>query len=98
MRIPGFADQAPWAIVKRAVKDFLDDDMATYAAALSFHLLLALFPFVIFLLTLLGSVGLAAFFDRLLGQARAACRLTPTRSWSRWSSRCGTGRGRGCCR
>lgn len=72
MRIPGFAEQAPWAVVRSAVKDFLDDDMATYAAALSFHLLLALFPFIIFLLTLLGSVGLAAFFDRLLGQARAA--------------------------
>ena len=72
MRIPGFAEQAPWEVVRNAVKDFLDDDMATYAAALSFHLLLALFPFIIFLLTLLGAVGLAAFFDRLLGQARAA--------------------------
>jgi membrane protein len=72
MRIPGFADQPPWGVAKHAVKDFLDDDMPTYAAALSFHLLLALFPFIIFLLTLLGSVGLAAFFDRLLNQARAA--------------------------
>jgi membrane protein len=71
MRIPGFAEQAPWEVVKRAVKDFLDDDMATYAAALSYHLLLALFPFIIFLLNLLGAVGLAAFFDRLINQARA---------------------------
>jgi hypothetical protein len=29
MRIPGFAEQAPWEVVKLAVKDFLDDDMAT---------------------------------------------------------------------
>ena len=71
MRIPGFAEQAPWDVVKHAVKDFLDDDMATYAAALSYHLLLALFPFIIFLLNLLGAVGLAAFFDRLINQARA---------------------------
>ncbi|MDF3040485.1 MAG: YihY/virulence factor BrkB family protein [Thermomicrobiales bacterium] len=70
MRIPGFAERAPWEVVKLAVKDFLDDDMATYAAALSFHVLLALFPFIIFLLTLLGATGLAPFFDQLLGQAR----------------------------
>ncbi len=71
MRIPGFAEQAPWKVLKRAVRAFLDDDMATYAAALSYHLLLALFPFIIFLLNLLGAVGLAAYFDRLLNQARA---------------------------
>ena len=36
------------------------------------HLLLALFPFVIFLLTLLGALGLSDFFDRLLRQAQTA--------------------------
>jgi membrane protein len=72
MRIPGFADLEPWDVIKRAVKGFFDDDMATYAAALSFHLLLALFPFVIFMLTLLGALGLADFFDRLLRQAQSA--------------------------
>jgi len=72
MRIPGFADLEPWDVVKRAVKGFFDDDMATYAAALSFHLLLALFPFVIFMLTLLGALGLSEFFDRLLSQAQTA--------------------------
>ena len=71
MRIPGFADLSPWDVVKRAVKSFLDDDMVTYAAALSYHLMLALFPFVIFLLTLLGALGLSDFFDRLLRQAQA---------------------------
>jgi membrane protein len=71
MRIPGFADRSPWEVTKQAVKDFFADDMVTYAAALSFHLLLALFPFAIFLLTLLGATGLAAFFDQLLGQARS---------------------------
>lgn len=72
MRIPGFADLSPWDVIKRAVKGFLDDDMVTYAAALSYHLMLALFPFVIFLLALLGALGLSDFFDRLLHQAQAA--------------------------
>ncbi len=72
MRIPGFADQAPVDVLKHAVKDFLDDDMMTYAAALAFRVLLALFPFVIFLLTLLGALGLSDFFDWLLSQARIA--------------------------
>src|SRR5919112_2218199 len=72
MRIPGFADQAPVAVIKEAIKDFLADDMMTYAAALAYRILLALFPFIIFLLTLLGALGLSNFFDRLLNQARAA--------------------------
>jgi membrane protein len=72
MRIPGCADLEPWDVVKQAVKSFLDDDMVTYAAALSYHLALALFPFIIFLLTLLGALGLSDFFDRVLNQARAA--------------------------
>lgn len=72
MHIPGFADLEPWDVVKGAVKSFLDDDMITYAAALSFHLTLALFPFIIFLLTLLGALGLSDFFDRVLVQAQAA--------------------------
>jgi membrane protein len=72
MRIPGFADLEPWDVVKGAVKSFLDDDMVTYAAALSYHLTLALFPFTIFMLTLLGTLGLSDFFDRLLNQARVA--------------------------
>jgi membrane protein len=70
MRIPGFAERSPWEVLRHAVIGFRDDDMVTYAAALSFHLLLAVFPFAIFLLTLLGATGLAAFFDQLLGQAR----------------------------
>jgi membrane protein len=72
MRIPGFADLEPWDVVKGAVKRFFDDDMVTYAAALSYHLTLALFPFAIFMLTLLGALGLSDFFDRLLNQARVA--------------------------
>jgi membrane protein len=72
MRIPGFANQAPVAVIKEAIKDFFADDMLTYAAALAYRSLLALFPFIIFQLTLLGAFGLSSFFDWLLTQARIA--------------------------
>jgi len=71
-RYPGFEDLAPWDVAKLATRKFLNHDMVTYAAALSYHLLLALFPFIIFLLTLLGGLGLSDFFDRILRQARTA--------------------------
>ncbi|HLL51154.1 MAG TPA: YihY/virulence factor BrkB family protein [Thermomicrobiales bacterium] len=72
MRIPGFAEQSPLAVIREAIKDFLADDMMTYAAALAYRILLALFPFIIFLLTLFGALGLSNFFDWLLTQARVA--------------------------
>lgn len=72
MQIPGFAGLEPLEVFKRAIKDFFDDDMMTYAAALSYRILLALFPFIIFLLTLLGALGLTNFFDWLLNQAQIA--------------------------
>ena len=72
MSIPGFAAHAPRDVVRQAVRDFMDDGMPTHAAALSYHLVLALFPFIIFLLTLLGSLGWASAFDRMLGEARTA--------------------------
>jgi membrane protein len=57
---------------KRAFTDFQDDDMNTYAAALTYRFLLALFPFIIFLLTLLQAFNLERFFTWLLDQARTA--------------------------
>lgn len=44
--------------------------MTTYAAALAYHGLLALFPFVIFLIALLGFLRAPDFFDSVLEQAR----------------------------
>lgn len=72
MRIPGLHGLGPGALATRAVKGFIDDDMATHAAALAFRILLALFPFALFLLTLLGALRLPRFFDWLLEQARVA--------------------------
>jgi membrane protein len=72
MDIPGFAKKRPLEVFWHAITSFLDDDMMTYAAALSFRMLLALFPFIIFLLSLLGALGLSDFFDRLAVEARQA--------------------------
>jgi membrane protein len=72
MRLPGFAKLQPRDVFTEAIKDFFADDMVTYAAAVSYHLMLAFFPFVIFLLTLLGAAGRADFFDQVLDQARIA--------------------------
>jgi membrane protein len=72
MRIPGLSGLKPLPLGKRSVKEFLDDDMATYAAALAYHALFALFPFLIFLLGLLSVLQIPDFFTWLLEQARTA--------------------------
>ena len=55
--------------VKRAGKEFSDDDMATYAAAVSYQIFFSLFPFIIFILALLGVLNLQPVFDFILKQA-----------------------------
>ncbi|MCY1281810.1 hypothetical protein D9M68_295580 [compost metagenome] len=59
---------APWAILKRTFKAFLDDEMPTYASALAYQMLFSLFPFVLFLIALLGFLHLPEFFDWLREQ------------------------------
>jgi membrane protein len=44
--------------------------MATHAAALSYQVFLSLFPFVLFLMVLLGFLQIPGFFDWLVDQAR----------------------------
>lgn len=72
MQIPGLSGLKPLPLGKRAVREFLDDDMTTYAAALAYHALFALFPFLIFLLGLLSVLNIPEFFTWLLEQARTA--------------------------
>ncbi len=50
---------------------FIADDMLTYAAALSYQVFFSLFPFILFLVALLGFLQIPGFFDWLLDQARA---------------------------
>ena len=54
----------------RSIKNFSADDMMVYAAALSYQLFFSLFPFVIFLLALLGVLNLTSFFDWLTKQSQ----------------------------
>jgi membrane protein len=56
-------------VAKLAIADFFADDMPTYAAALSYRVLFSIFPFLVFLTTLLGFVGLPQLFDWMREQA-----------------------------
>lgn len=70
MKIPGFRGLHPWRVLKRTCLEFLDDDMWTYASALSYHALFALFPFLLFLVALFGFIDASGMFEWLAAQAR----------------------------
>jgi len=56
-------------VLSQAVKSYFADDMLVYASAISFQALFSLFPFVLFLVALLGFLQLGSFFDWLQGVA-----------------------------
>lgn len=70
MRIPGLRGISPLTLIKDSVRDFFVDDMTTYASALSYQVLFSLFPFIIFLIALLGFFNLSGFFDWLRQQTQ----------------------------
>lgn len=72
MRIPGLRGLSLRTLAARTAREFLRDDMATYAAALAYHLLFAVFPFLLFLLSLLSFFNVEALFAGLLAQAERA--------------------------
>src|SRR5918998_1691866 len=55
----------------KAVKEFNEGDALYYAASLAFQVFFSLFPFIFFLLALLGSLNIPGFFDWLIDQVRA---------------------------
>ncbi len=59
----------PGTLLKRTVKEFLDDDMLTYAAALAYQVLFSLFPFILFLIALIGFLNVPDFFAWLRQQS-----------------------------
>lgn len=69
---PDLEDVRALPFAKRVVREYIADNMPLYAAALSFHGLLALFPFLIFLLALLGFLRIPGIFEFLLDQAAVA--------------------------
>lgn len=52
-----------------AVREFINDDMSTYASALAYQALFSLFPFLLFLIALIGFLQLPQFFNWLEAQA-----------------------------
>ena len=55
-------------LMKRSFKEFGKDEMDTYAAALAFRGLFSLFPFLLFLVALVGYLDLQHFYDWLRSQ------------------------------
>jgi uncharacterized BrkB/YihY/UPF0761 family membrane protein len=58
-------------VSERSIMGFLEYDMLTYAAALAYRALFALFPFFAFLIALFGFLEINGFFDWLIDQARS---------------------------
>ncbi len=58
-----------FTIIKRTVRQFGTNDMSTYAAALAYRALFSIFPFVLFLMAMLGFLHLPGFFDWLREQS-----------------------------
>jgi membrane protein len=59
----------PLRVIHLALADFFGDDMSTYAAALAYRVLFSLFPFLIFLTSLLGLLGAPQLFEWMRTQA-----------------------------
>ena len=55
-----------WAILKRTVKEFRDDDLTDWAAALTYYGIMSLFPMLIALVSLLGLFGSASSVTSLV--------------------------------
>ena len=56
---------------ERVVRNFFDHRMATYAAALAYRGLFALFPFMLLFVVLLGAFGPPGTFGRLVDEIKA---------------------------
>ncbi len=69
MRLTSLGGLSLLEIAKRSISGYLDHDMNTHASALAYRALFSLFPFLIFLLTLLGAIGWDDFFSWLIEQA-----------------------------
>ncbi len=70
MFLPGFRGLSPFSIARKSISDFLEDDMSTHASALAYQVLFSIFPFIIFLIALLGFLHLSNFFDWLRQHAQ----------------------------
>ena len=65
MFFPGLNGLPLGKVLIRTVKEFIDDEMSTYASALAYQMLFSLFPFILFLIALIGFLHLPDFFSWL---------------------------------
>ena len=65
MLFPGLNGLPLGKVLIRTVKEFIDDEMSTYASALAYQMLFSLFPFILFLIALIGFLHLPDFFTWL---------------------------------
>jgi membrane protein len=71
MAFPGFRGLRLRTVAAETYAGFMRDDMMTYAAAVAYQALYALFPFAIFLLALFSFLEQPQLFEWLLTQGRA---------------------------
>src|SRR5436190_22627891 len=60
-----------WAILKRTVKEFRDDNLTDWAAALTYYGVMSLFPMLIALVAVLGLVGSESSVTSLIDSLNA---------------------------
>src|SRR3954464_6733693 len=60
-----------WAILKRTVKEFQDDNLTDWAAALTYYGVMSLFPMLIALVAVLGLLGSASSVTSLINSLNA---------------------------
>jgi membrane protein len=56
-------------VLVHTVNEFMEDEMSTYASALAYQMLFSLFPFLLFLIALIGFLHLPDFFSWLRMQS-----------------------------
>ena len=71
MNKPALYGVGAWQVTKETVKEYLQDDLLTYASAVAFQALFSIFPFILFLTALLGFLRLDSFFEWLQRTATA---------------------------
>lgn len=70
MQIPGLRGLSLFELAKESVKKFDGDDMMTHACAIAYEVLFSIFPFIIFLIALLGFLELSSFFGWMRERAQ----------------------------
>ena len=70
MQIPGLRGLSPLELAMESAKEFDGDDMMTHACAIAYEVLFSIFPFIIFLIALLGFLELSSFFGWLHERAQ----------------------------